>query len=183
MFFFPLHIPRLLKCLCVCEPLMNAHNPVLLREAILPLKVTTLTEMNRTSMVQRKFVAPIQLELLCSFNWVNIDFIFLILSPLHFCFNKEAWRCLNGNKCNMTETNSANITYEAGALVMKMQWGRRNEDGSGSSGALIILVLEIFHMMLWWWDSGICVCDRLIYLADSGEHSSSGISWHAEFVV
>ncbi len=145
---------------------MNAPNPFifynLLREAILPLKVTTLTEMNRTSMVQRKCVASIQMKLLYSFNWANVDLISLLLSPLHFLFDKEAWRCLNGNKCNMAETNLANIAYEAGSSVMKMQWGRKNEDGSGSSGALIILVLEIFHTMLWRWDWG--VCDRLIYL-------------------
>lgn len=86
----------------------------------------------------------------------------------------------------MTQTNSANITYEAGALVMKMQWGRRNEDGSGSSGALIILVLRSF---IWCCDdetrASVYVTDISIYL-----YSSSEISWlwvsansHAEFVV
>lgn len=69
---------------------------------------------------------------------------------------------------------------------MKMQWGRRNEDGSGSSGALIILVLRSF---IWCCDdetrASVYVTDISIYL-----YSSSEISWlwvsansHAEFVV
>jgi len=90
----------------------------------------------------------------------------------------------------MTETNSANITYEAGALVMKMQWRGRNEDGSGSSGILIILELRSF---IWCCDdetrASVYLTDTSIYLY-SGEHSSSEKSWlwvsansHAEFAA
>lgn len=115
-----------LNCLCVCKPLTNGHNPVSLKDAIWPFAVTALMEMNRTSMVCSVLI---QLKLLCRLNWLNLDFCFLSLTRCNSA-SKGSWWLVSGNRCIMTERNSANVFCDAGAFFGEIaavgaEWGWR----------------------------------------------------------